>query len=232
MKVYAISDLHLSINNPKPMDIFGENWDNYVDVIVKNWNRKVKDEDIVLIAGDISWAMKLDEVIKDIEFISQLKGKKVIIKGNHDYWWHSLSALRMLLPDNFYAIQNDAIKIDNIVICGSRGWTPPEDNKFKTEDDEKLYKRELIRMELSLKQATEMREDGDNLIVMTHFPPFNSRFQENEMQRLFEKYRVDKVVYGHLHNAERKQKMKFNKHKIQYFLTSCDHLKHNPVRII
>ena len=232
MKVFAISDLHLSINNPKPMDIFGENWDNYVEVFVKNWNRKVKDEDVVLISGDISWAMKLSEVIPDLQFISKLRGKKVIIKGNHDYWWHSLTALRNILPENMFALQNDAIKFGNNVICGSRGWIAAEDGKFKTEEDEKLYKRELIRMELSLKTAKELVEEGDNLIVMMHFPPFNSRFQKNEMQELFEKYGVNCVVYGHLHNAERKQRMKFIKHKIKYFLTSSDHLKHNPVKII
>ena len=231
MKVYAISDLHLSINNPKPMDIFGGNWENYVDVIVKNWNRKIKDDDIVLIAGDISWALRQSEVKKDIEFISKLKGTKVIIKGNHDYWWQSLTSLRNELPENFFAIQNDAIRLGNVVICGSRGWIAPEDGKFKTEEDEKLYKREIIRMELSLQSAKSIMQDDDTLIVMTHFPPFNSRFQDNDMQYIFEKYGVNKVVYGHLHNAERKQKMKFTKHKIQYYLTSCDHLGNNPVRI-
>lgn len=231
MKVFALSDLHLSINNPKPMDIFGENWDNYVDLIVKNWNRKVKDDDIVLICGDISWAMKFEDVVSDIQFISSLKGKKVLLKGNHDYWWHSISNLRSILPSDMYAIQNDAIKIDNIIICGSRGWTPAEDKKFKTEEDEKLYKRELIRMELSLKSAKAMQKEGDEIIVMMHFPPFNSRFQCNEMSELFETYGVNSVVYGHLHNAERKQKLKFTKKKIKYYLTSTDHIKHNPVRI-
>lgn len=214
------------------MDIFGENWDNYVDIIVKNWNRKVKVDDVVLISGDISWALRQDEVRPDIEFISKLNGTKVIIKGNHDYWWHSVSGLRAMLPNNFYALQNDAIKIGNVIICGSRGWVAPEDGNFKSEEDEKLYKRELIRMELSLESAKHLQEDGDIIIVMTHFPPFNSRFQANDMQCLFEKYGVNKVVYGHLHNAERKQRLKFTKHKIQYYLTSCDHIAHNPVRIV
>ncbi len=214
------------------MDIFGEDWDDYVDTIVKNWTRKVKDDDIVLIAGDISWAMNLQDAKLDLDFISKLPGIKVIIKGNHDYWWHSVSALRSILPPNFYAIQNDAIKIGNVVICGSRGWIAPEDNKFKNEEDEKLYKREVIRMELSLQAATKLRCDGDELIVMTHYPPFNSRFQKSSMQELFEKYGANHIVYGHLHNASKKQKMKYSKHKIKYFLTSCDHLKHNPVRII
>lgn len=231
MKIYAISDLHLSINNPKPMDIFGENWDNYVELIVKNWNRKVKEDDVVLISGDVSWAMNLNEALPDLEFISHLKGSKVIVKGNHDYWWHSLTALRQVLPSNFYAIQNDAIRFDGVVICGSRGWMPAEDGKFKTADDEKLYKRECLRMELSLKSAKEIMQEGDILIVMTHYPVFNSRFQSNEMSALFEEYGVNKVIYGHLHNSEKKQKLKFTKHKIQYYLTSCDHLRHNPVRV-
>ncbi len=232
MKVYAISDLHLSINNPKPMDIFGENWDNYVDVIVKNWKRKIKDDDVVIIAGDISWAMNLQEVESDIDYIANLPGKKIIIKGNHDYWWHSLTALRGILPSGFYAIQNDAIRIGNVVFCGSRGWTAPEDNKFKTPEDEKLYKREVIRMELSLNAAKTIMQEGDSLVVITHYPPYNSRFQSNPMTDLFKRYNVNVVVYGHLHNAAHKQKMKYSKNKIKYFLTSCDHLGHNPVRIL
>ncbi len=217
MRVYAISDLHLSINSPKPMDIFGENWDNYVEKIVKSWNRKVKADDIVLISGDISWAMHLKDAKLDIDFISKLKGNKVIIRGNHDYWWHSLSALRAILPDNFYAVQNDAIKIGKYIICGSRGWTAPDDNKFKTAEDEKLYKREVIRMELSLKMADELRGHDDTVIVMTHFPPFNAKFQSNDMTKLFEKYCVDKVVYGHLHTSDHRHKLKYTKNKIQYY---------------
>ncbi len=231
VRVYAISDLHLSINSPKPMDIFGENWDNYVERIVKSWNRKVKDDDIVLIAGDISWAMNLRDAQLDIDFISQLKGNKVIIKGNHDYWWHSVSALRSILPDHFYAVQNDAIKIGKYIICGSRGWVVPDDGKFKTEEDEKLYKREVIRMELSLKMANDLRENGDTVIVMTHYPPYNAKFQTNAMTELFEKYSVNKVVYGHLHTSDHRHKLKFVRHKIQYYLTSCDQIDHKLVKI-
>ncbi|MBE5735655.1 MAG: serine/threonine protein phosphatase [Clostridiales bacterium] len=231
MKVYAISDLHLSINNPKPMDIFGGNWDNYVEKIVKSWNRKVKNDDIVLIAGDISWAMNLSDAMPDIEFISKLKGNKVIIKGNHDYWWHSVSALRNVLPDNFYALQNDAIKIGKVVICGSRGWVVPDDGNYKSEEDEKLFKREVMRMELSLKSADSLREKGDTLILMTHFPPYNAKYQSNDMTKLFEKYCVDKVVYGHLHTQDKRHKLKFTKNKIQYYLTSCDQINNNLVKI-
>ena len=231
MKVYAISDFHLSINNPKPMDIFGPTWEGDLEKIEKDWNEKVNDEDIVLIPGDLSWAMKFEEAKSDLDYICALKGIKVILKGNHDYWWNSISELRKYLYNNTYAIQNNAYKFGNIIICGSRGWTPA-DNGFKDEQDEKIYKREIIRMELSLMEAGKLRQDGDKIIVITHFPPFNYRMESNEMIELFEKYKVDSVVYGHLHNEDKKQKLSFNRNGINYFLTSCDLVGNKLIEII
>ena len=231
MKVYAISDFHLSINNPKPMDIFGPTWEGYLEKIEKDWNEKVSDEDIVLIPGDLSWAMKFEEAKSDLDYICALKGTKVILKGNHDYWWNSISELRNYLHNNTYAIQNNAYKFGNIIICGSRGWTPA-DNGFKDEQDEKIYKREIIRMELSLMEANKLRQEGDKIIVITHFPPFNYRMESNEMIELFEKYKVDSVVYGHLHNEDKKQKLAFNHNGIKYFLTSCDLVGNKLIEII
>ena len=230
MKVFAISDFHLSINNPKPMDIFGPSWENYLDKIIADWEEKVTDEDIVLIPGDLSWAMKFEEAKPDLDFICNLKGKKVILKGNHDYWWSSISELRGYLYNNTYAIQNDAIKLGNYVICGSRGWVA-EDNGFKSEQDEKIYKRELIRMELSLKNAMTLKSDGDKVIVITHYPPFNYRMEYNEMIALFEKYKVNYVVYGHLHNEDIKQKLTFERNGIKYYLTSCDLVGNKLIKI-
>jgi predicted phosphohydrolase len=221
MKVFAISDLHLSINCPKPMDIFGPVWDNYLTEIENDWNEKVSDEDIVLISGDISWAMKFEEAKSDLDYICKLKGHKVIIKGNHDYWWSSISEIRGYLYNNTYALQNDAIKIGNCVICGSRGWSVLEDNE-KTEQDEKIYRRELIRMELSLKSMKAKRTAEDKAIVMTHFPPFNYNLDDNSMTELFEEYGVNAVVFGHLHSYDKKQKLEFIKGGIPYYLTSCD----------
>ena len=152
MKVFAISDLHLSINNPKPMDIFGPVWEGYVDKIFDDWKAKVTDEDIVLLAGDFSWAMKLEDALSDLKLLETLPGKKVIIRGNHDYWWKSISAVRGILPKNFYAVQNDAIKFDNIIICGTRGWQVPE-NGEQTPENKKIFDREVIRLELTLKEA-------------------------------------------------------------------------------
>ena len=210
MKVFAISDLHLSINSEKPMDIFGPVWEGYLETIEKDWEDKVTDDDVVLIPGDISWAMRLSEAKADLEYLKHFKGNKVIIKGNHDYWWSSISELRRNLDEKTHALQNDAIKFGNVVIAGSRGWAVPEGD-FKDAQDEKIYKRELIRMELSLKSMNVLREVGDKSIVMTHFPPFNYKMEDNEMLRLFEEYKVDIVVFGHLHSYDKKQKLYFER---------------------
>lgn len=230
MKVFAISDLHLSINNPKPMNIFGNVWDDYLQKIEQSWKECVSDEDIVLIPGDISWAMKLSEVVPDLDYISGFKGKKVIIRGNHDYWWSSVSALRNILPKNIYAVQNDCVKFDNIVICGSRGWLCEDD--CNSEEDKKIYARELIRMKLSLESAMKIKSDSDRLIVMTHYPPFNFRLDNSSMTSLFEKYPVSAVVYGHLHGKTVKTVPVCNKNGIKYFLSSCDLIGNKLVRII
>ena len=231
MKVYAISDLHLSINNPKPMNIFGPVWDNYLEEIEKDWNSRVNDDDIVLIPGDISWAMKLDSALPDLEYICNFTGNKIIVKGNHDYWWSSISELRSHLTNKTYAIQNDAIKIGNYIIGGSRGWTPA-DNGFESPEDEKIYKRELIRMDLSLKSMKNLQTNGEKMIVMTHFPPFNFRMEDNDMTRLFENYGVDVVVYGHLHKYDKNQKLYYERNGVKYYLTSCDIVGNQLIEII
>lgn len=231
MKIYSISDLHLSTVVDKPMNIFGKSWENYLEEIENDWNEKVSDNDIVLIAGDISWAMKLDEAVHDINYISKLKGKKILLKGNHDYWWSSVSALRRVLPENMYAIQNDALKLGDFVICGSRGWQAPENNKHKTEDDKKIYVRELMRMELSLQHAHHLRSSNEMLIVMIHYPPFDSHYNDSEFTKLFEKYNVNKVVYGHLHNYDIGDNKIVEKNNIKYYITSCDIVNNQLVEI-
>lgn len=230
MKVFAISDLHLSINNPKPMDIFGEVWDNYLAHIEQSWRENVQNDDVVLIAGDISWAMKLDEVVPDIKYLSGLGGTKIFIKGNHDYWWSSVSALRAILPPGMYALQNDAVKIENAVFCGSRGWIPRDE--CETDADRKIYDRELIRMRLSLESAGRLKGEGDKLIALIHYPPFGCRLDDSPMTRLFEEYGVDSVVYGHLHGKSVRAVDRVNKNGVEYFLTSCDLIGNKLVRIL
>ena len=231
MKVFAISDLHLSINNPKPMDIFGEVWDGYIEKIFADWKARVCDDDIVLLSGDFSWAMKLEDTEKDFELLKSLPGKKVIIRGNHDYWWKSISGVRQFIPEGFYAIQNDAIKFGNIVVCGTRGWSVPERNQVQSEDDERIYKREVIRLDLTLSSAQNLREEGDLLICMMHYPPFNFYHDDSEMTELIKKYNVDKVVYGHLHSLKNPSLL-VKKDDIPYYLTSCDEVDNLLVQIV
>ncbi len=221
MKIFAISDLHLSVNNPKPMDIFGPTWEGYLDKIFADWKEKVSDEDVVLMAGDFSWAMKLEETEPDFAMLEALPGKKIIIRGNHDYWWKSISAVRKILPSDFYAIQNDAIKLGDFVVCGTRLWNLPDKNKPLSEDDDKIYKRELIRLELTLQEAKKLQANGEQIVCMLHYPPYTFKEEDNEVTSLLEKYGVSKVVYGHIH-AYCKQNLILNKNGIEYFLTSCD----------
>lgn len=226
MKIYAISDLHLSINNPKPMNIFGEVWDDYLGSIEKSLER-VAPDDIVLLAGDLSWAMTLEAAAPDLEYIGGYPGKKVIIRGNHDYWWKGIGAVRNALPPNVYAIQNDCIRIGDCLLCGSRGWSADD----KTEDGKRLYARELLRIEMSLKEMEKLRADGDRVIFMIHYPPFNARFENNAVTELFAKYRVDAVVYGHLHGKDCRTKAFLQKDGIKYYLTSCDRVNNTAVEI-
>ncbi|MEG2454406.1 MAG: metallophosphoesterase, partial [Clostridia bacterium] len=171
MKIFSISDLHLSFSSDKPMDIFGDAWANYFEEITLDWQKKVADDDIVLIAGDISWAMSLENAIVDMLEVSKLKGKKVIIRGNHDYWWSSYAKVKAATKGlEIYPIQNNAIRFDGYVICGTRGWSIA--NEGANEDDKKIFNREIIRLEISLKEAVSKLQTGDKLIAMVHYPPF------------------------------------------------------------
>lgn len=231
MKIYAISDLHLSTACDKPMDVFGGNWEGYTEKIIANWKRKVKDDDLVLIAGDISWAMKINEVSSDLNWIDALPGTKIMIKGNHEYWWKSISAVREILPKSIMAIQNDAIKIDDFIICGTRGWTVPEGEKPLAPEDEKIYKREVERLKLTLKSAKVLQQDNEKIICMIHFPPFDGNGNDSEFVKLFEEYGVNAVVFGHIHGYTN-CKLKQVKNGITYYFTSCDHINNDPVEII
>ena len=231
MKVFAISDLHLSFSSDKPMDIFGESWENYIDIIAENWSKTVSNDDIVLLAGDLSWAMTLENAMVDINYISSFKGKKIIIKGNHDYWWNSISRLREALPDNFYAIQNDCIRMGDYLFCGTRGWTCPDGDNL-SEEDKKIFNREVQRLKLSLNNMTKMRKDNDKVICLMHYPPFNFKRQISLFTELITEYKIDSVVYGHLHGKDCRADKIVKIGGIPYYLTSCDLIKNNIVRIL
>ena len=230
MKFYAISDLHISTNTNKPMDVFGGNWVGYLDKIKDDWNSKVSDNDVVLIGGDISWAMDIEDAKKDIETLSGLKGKKVLIKGNHDYWWSGITKVRDILPEGFFALQNDAIKFGNVVISGSRCWCVPGSPDFDDQDN-KIYLRETERLKLSFKTAKKMMEEGDKLIALIHYPPFNVRRENSFFTDIFEENKVDAVVYGHLHGKDVRSDKLVVKNGIKYYLTSCDQVENKLTEI-
>ena len=212
------------------MDIFGEKWGGYLEKIEYDWNSKVSETDVVLISGDISWAMQLENALIDLEFLNKLKGTKIIIRGNHDYWWQSISRLREKLPSNVIALQNDAVKIGDYVFCGSRGWAVEGSPEF-TEQDVKLYNRETERFRLALKNAENLRLNGEKLIALIHYPPFNIRRENSNFTALFEEFKVDKVVYGHLHGRDAKLYYRINKNGIEYILASCDLVDNKLVEV-
>lgn len=230
MKVFAISDLHLSSVAHKPMDIFGPGWDDHFERIKSDWAKKVCDDDLVIIAGDISWGMYLEEAKPDLDLIGMLKGKKVILRGNHDYWWKSISKVREILPENMFAVQNDCLRFENVLVCGTRGWTVPETD-FKSNEDEKIFNRELIRLELSLQEMEKQRKEDDFVIVMTHYPPFNSTMKKSKVTEIIEKYKPSCVIYGHLHGKACRVKLDYMLNDIRYLLTSCDQINCELVEV-
>ncbi len=230
MKIYSISDLHLDIYNNKPMDIFGPVWHGHTDKIVDSWNEVVTDEDVIILAGDYSWAMKIEDVERDFEFLRELKGTKLIIRGNHDYWWSSLTKVRAMLPPNTYALQNDAIKIGKYIFCGNRGWLIPE-GKLDTAENRKIYDREVIRLRLSLESAKRLQTNDEKIIFITHYPPFNNKVEPSAYTSMLEEYGVYKVVFGHLHGYVNPKMLKNNVNGIEYYLTSCDAVKNQLVEI-
>lgn len=217
--IYTISDLHLSLSGEKPMDIFGDNWAGHEQKIRSNWLDKVEKEDIVLVPGDISWALKLPDAMKDLEFLQDLPGKKIFVKGNHDLWWSSLAKIRALGLRDMHFIQNDSLEIQGISFCGTRGWNLPEDGPL-TAEDEKIYRRELKRLELSLESAA-----GGEIIALLHFPPFARNGEPGDFVRLLEQYPVRACVYGHIHNRfDNRGFLNGVRNGIHYQLASCDYL--------
>lgn len=228
MALYGISDLHLALNSDKPMDVFGDQWIKHDEKIKNNWLDIVKDEDTVLISGDISWSMRIAEGMADLEWIHNLPGTKIIIKGNHDYWWGGITKLNGLYEDMHF-IQNNFFNYGDIAICGTRGWTCPGGENY-TEHDEKIYRREIERLKLSLNAA--VNKGYKSFIVMLHYPPTNDRFEASGFTEVFEHYGVEKVIYGHLHGPSLSRILEGAVDGVEYINTSCDHIDFNPVKIL
>ncbi len=229
MKIFAISDLHLSFSEDKPMDIFGSTWENYTEILADNWQTLIKKEDVVLIPGDISWAMKLENTVNDFEYINKLNGKKIILKGNHDYWWQSYGKVKEFLPDNIFALQNNCISIDNLKVCGTRGWVFPEQGGVPNTEDEKILNREKERLKLSLKEMQKIRSENDIVIAMMHFPPFNNKWENSFFTDILNEYNIKILVYGHIHGKNSNYKKIIKKDNLQCHICSCDLIDNKPI---
>ncbi len=199
MRVFAIADPHLSRAAPKPMDVFGEGWAGHPELFFRRWRETVSDGDLVLVPGDISWAMSLEDALLDLQDLAALPGDKVILRGNHDYWWPAVGKLRAALPAGMFALQNDALKCGSVVVAGTRGWTSPGAFDF-AEKDEKIYARETERLKLSLKAAGKL--SGEKFVVMLHYPPTNARLEPSPLTELLRHAAPDAVVYGHVHGEQ------------------------------
>ena len=225
MSIFAIGDLHLPGGDKKPMDVFGAHWENHFERISEDWKARVAEEDYVLIPGDISWAMQLDKALEDLRRIAQLPGKILILRGNHDYWWNSLTQLRSNLPERMHALQNDAFDAGDVVFCGTRGWSIPQPGTSGTQD-EKLYRREAMRLEMSLKAARRIALERP-VVAMMHYPPLLPEHarEGTEFTRLLTQYGVSRCVYGHLHGPSVQRGYNGLYNGVQYDLVSCDALE-------
>ncbi|MBE7011060.1 MAG: serine/threonine protein phosphatase [Ruminococcaceae bacterium] len=227
MALYAISDLHLSFGTDKPMNIFGAKWENYTEKLKYNWQSKVCSDDVVIIPGDISWALYIEEAYEDFKFLNSLSGTKVIMKGNHDYWWTTVSKMEKFFAENNFnsikILNNNAYMYNKTAVCGTRGWNFPTPNA--TGEDKKIFEREKIRLVLSLENAKE--KSPDEIIVAMHYPPLS---EENyEFIDIMKEYGVSRCVYGHLHGPSHATAYEGIKENIEINLISCDYMNFDPL---
>ena len=234
MSIFVIGDLHLSFNNPKPMDIFGENWVNHEEKIKSNWIENVKENDLVVLPGDFSWETYLKDAKIDFEYINNLPGRKLLLKGNHDYWWTTVTSMKTFLKENNFTnidfLYNNSYEFENKIICGTRGWSIIDES-----DDKKLINRELIRLELSLQEGINKYGTDKEIIVFMHYPPIikSKIISEEEMQfvQLMKKYNVKKCYYGHLHGASILDAIEGEFEGIEFKLVSADGLNFKLLKI-
>jgi len=237
MSIYIIGDLHLSFSEDKPMEIFGVNWKNHSDKIKQNWEKEVKPQDTVILAGDFSWAMNLKDTYKDFEYLNNLPGKKILLKGNHDYWWTTVTSMKNYLTennlDNIDFLYNNSYCIENKIIVGTRGWS-----LLDTINSEKMIKREAARLELSIKYAIENFGEDKEIIAVMHYPPISNSSMKNEYTyksdflEIMKKYNIKKCFYGHLHGTSHKDAIEGTVCGINFKLISSDYLEFKLFKIV
>jgi len=229
MAVHAIGDLHLSHDREKPMDIFGPDWENHTEKIRTNWDKTVGDEDLVIVTGDISWAMHLRDAVPDLQWLAALKGTKLLIRGNHDYWWSSISKVRAHLPSSVFALQNDHFSWNSLAVCGTRGWLCPGEDGFDNDHDQKIYNREVQRLRLSLESAH--RRGFTAIVAALHFPPFNRQAQPSAFTELLEQYAVKCCLFGHIHDEGRAQIFQGEWNGVDYRFVAADGIGFTPFKL-
>lgn len=227
MRIFTIADLHLPLGVNKPMDIFG-GWDDYVNRLHDNWQKIVSPQDIVVVPGDISWALKLEQTFKDFEFINALNGTKVFIKGNHDLWWSTRSKVEKFWSDNgfgtLHLVQNDCYRIGESAVCGTRGWI----NDDSEPADAKVIAREAIRLDMSIASAV---SQGLRPIVFLHYPPLYANNCNLDIIEILHKYNISHCFYGHLHGNTHAFAINGTRDGITYQLISADFLQFAPMDI-
>ncbi len=235
MAIYTIADLHLSFGTNKPMDIFGPNWENHEQKIAENWKEQVNEDDLVIIPGDFSWAMNLEDTKKDFEYLSNLPGKKLLLKGNHDYWWSTLTKMRKFLEENKFEnidfISNNYYLEQNKFIIGVRGWIL-DSNK---EEDLKIIRREKLRIQAQLDSIRKSFTNRKEILVFMHYPPYEIKEDKiiNPYAPLFEDYNIKTCYYGHLHGEQAYGDIEdFEYNKVTYKLVSADYLNFKLLRIL
>ena len=231
--LYTIADTHLSFTTEKPMDIFGHRWENHAEKLKENWLKKIKPEDTVVIPGDISWGIDLEEAKEDLLFLDSLPGRKLVGKGNHDYFWGTVNKMTAFIDHagitTISFLYNNAYLIDNKIVCGTRGWMSEFGVKA---EDERIIKREAQRLELSLQQGMKLKEENPDakLIVFTHYPIVFGDFINYEFIDILYKYEVNTVYYGHLHNIKESQLDK-SYLGIDFHLIAGDYIGFDPVLV-
>ena len=228
MALYAIGDLHLSLGAPKPMDVFGGAWVGYMDKL-KEGMSVIGPEDTTILLGDLSWAMDLNHAGADFAWINEIPGRKIILKGNHDYWWSTASKFYKFCQqqgfENMLVLNNNCYEYEDWAICGTRGWFFEEERHGA--HDEKVFKRELIRLETSLKEAGDREK-----MVFLHYPPRYKGYTCHEILELLDKYQVRRCFYGHLHSGSHKLAVEGTWDGVEFRLVSSDYLGFKPYRII
>ena len=235
MSIYVIGDLHLSFKENKPMSIFGDNWEGHEEKIKNNWIENVKKEDLVILPGDFSWATYLKDTDLDFEYLNKLPGKKLLLKGNHDYWWTTVTSMRNFLNENNFEnidfIYNNSYEFEDKIIVGTRGWSQTEDA-----EDKRLSKREAQRLELSIQHGINTYGEDKEIIVFMHYPPItNSNLTKNEINefiQIMQKYNVKKCFYGHLHADSHNEAIEGVIDGIEYKLISSDYLDFDLIKIM